>query len=392
MFEGGRILAKSGVGAHALWGRVLSEYLDRNGADGALGFATSRVRATGTVGRSPTSSTARSCAPTVSGVDSPDARLVGSAQQSSAAFVSGALDVHANAWAKPSAIVVAWSAVIVPGRSAADPRRPTPPPYHREGLRRALRRSSTGRSRPPSGRRPPRVRPPRCPRRGSTATRPSAPGSAPPRARCRSAGRRSRGGRQHLSAVVLARRRGLLRVRDRCPIGDVLTGLRVAHGPLHLGAAGGLGRGDRGRGDVTRAGRARQPVERADADDPRDREHGGSADEGAPLRCLRSAARPAGPAPSARAWHRFQPPPDGAWAARSPVVTVASCSVLVRHLHRRPRARGPTGVLAILGGGEEYWLVKSNATGRLGAAHERSRRHPTSAICTPSGSCPPAPS
>ena len=116
LFEGGRILAKSGIGAHALWGRVLSEYLDRNGADGALGFPTSRVRGDGNGGSLADFEHGTIPAPTVNGVDSPDARLRGAAQQSSAALVSGALDVHANAPAKPSAIVVACSAVIVPGQ------------------------------------------------------------------------------------------------------------------------------------------------------------------------------------------------------------------------------------------------------------------------------------
>ena len=43
-FQGGRIYVQQGTGAHALWGRVLSTYLDRNGPDGVLGFPTSRVR------------------------------------------------------------------------------------------------------------------------------------------------------------------------------------------------------------------------------------------------------------------------------------------------------------------------------------------------------------
>jgi SpoIID/LytB domain protein len=50
LFEHGRILAKPGTGAHALWGRVLNEYLDRGGADGPLGFPTSRVRSDGSGG------------------------------------------------------------------------------------------------------------------------------------------------------------------------------------------------------------------------------------------------------------------------------------------------------------------------------------------------------
>ncbi len=47
VFEGGRILAKQGTGAHAVWGRVLKEYLDRNGTEGPLGFPTSRIRRDG---------------------------------------------------------------------------------------------------------------------------------------------------------------------------------------------------------------------------------------------------------------------------------------------------------------------------------------------------------
>jgi SpoIID/LytB domain protein len=43
-FQWGRIYAKDGVGAHALWGRVLTSYLDARGPGGALGFPTSRVR------------------------------------------------------------------------------------------------------------------------------------------------------------------------------------------------------------------------------------------------------------------------------------------------------------------------------------------------------------
>jgi SpoIID/LytB domain protein len=42
--EGGRIYLKPGLGAHALWGPVLSEYLSRGGAQGALGYPTTRVR------------------------------------------------------------------------------------------------------------------------------------------------------------------------------------------------------------------------------------------------------------------------------------------------------------------------------------------------------------
>ena len=44
VFDSGRIYWKSAVGAHALWGRVLKTYLDRNGVDGPLGFPTTRVQ------------------------------------------------------------------------------------------------------------------------------------------------------------------------------------------------------------------------------------------------------------------------------------------------------------------------------------------------------------
>jgi SpoIID/LytB domain protein len=43
-FQGGKIWWKSGVGAHAIWGRVLGAYLARGGAGGALGFPTTDVR------------------------------------------------------------------------------------------------------------------------------------------------------------------------------------------------------------------------------------------------------------------------------------------------------------------------------------------------------------
>ncbi len=43
-FAHGRVLWKSGIGAHALWGDVLQAYLARGGASGVLGFPTSRVR------------------------------------------------------------------------------------------------------------------------------------------------------------------------------------------------------------------------------------------------------------------------------------------------------------------------------------------------------------
>jgi SpoIID/LytB domain protein len=44
VLEHGRIYLKAGVGAHALWGRVLSAYLARGGAPGPLGYPTTRVR------------------------------------------------------------------------------------------------------------------------------------------------------------------------------------------------------------------------------------------------------------------------------------------------------------------------------------------------------------
>ena len=44
VLEGGRIYFKPGVGAHALWGSVLSAYLGRGGAQGELGYPTTRVR------------------------------------------------------------------------------------------------------------------------------------------------------------------------------------------------------------------------------------------------------------------------------------------------------------------------------------------------------------
>lgn len=44
VLEGGRIYFKPGVGAHALWGAVLSEYISRGGAQGALGYPRTRVR------------------------------------------------------------------------------------------------------------------------------------------------------------------------------------------------------------------------------------------------------------------------------------------------------------------------------------------------------------
>ena len=46
-FKRGRIYARSGSGAHALWGAVLKEYLRRGAATGSLGFPTSRVQGGG---------------------------------------------------------------------------------------------------------------------------------------------------------------------------------------------------------------------------------------------------------------------------------------------------------------------------------------------------------
>ncbi len=43
-FAHGRIYASPATGAHALWGKVLQTYLDRNGAGGSLGMPLSRVR------------------------------------------------------------------------------------------------------------------------------------------------------------------------------------------------------------------------------------------------------------------------------------------------------------------------------------------------------------
>ena len=44
VLEHGRIYFKDGAGAHALWGPVLSAYLANGGAQGALGYPTTRVR------------------------------------------------------------------------------------------------------------------------------------------------------------------------------------------------------------------------------------------------------------------------------------------------------------------------------------------------------------
>jgi SpoIID/LytB domain protein len=53
-FKGGRIYAKSGAKAHALWGAVMKEYLQRGAATGSLGFPTSRVHGNGTGGMTAT--------------------------------------------------------------------------------------------------------------------------------------------------------------------------------------------------------------------------------------------------------------------------------------------------------------------------------------------------
>ena len=44
VLEGGRIYFKAGLGAHALWGPVLSAYLGHGGTQGGLGYPTTRVR------------------------------------------------------------------------------------------------------------------------------------------------------------------------------------------------------------------------------------------------------------------------------------------------------------------------------------------------------------
>jgi uncharacterized protein with LGFP repeats len=51
VLEGGRIYFKAGLGAHALWGQVLSAYLSNGGAGGRLGYPRTRVRASGGVQR-----------------------------------------------------------------------------------------------------------------------------------------------------------------------------------------------------------------------------------------------------------------------------------------------------------------------------------------------------
>jgi SpoIID/LytB domain protein len=51
VLERGRIYFKPGLGAHALWGRVLSTYLGRGGPRGALGYPRTRVRVVAGVAR-----------------------------------------------------------------------------------------------------------------------------------------------------------------------------------------------------------------------------------------------------------------------------------------------------------------------------------------------------
>ena len=53
-FKHGRIYAKSGAKAYALWGAVLKEYISRGAAAGALGFPTSRVHGDGAGGMTAT--------------------------------------------------------------------------------------------------------------------------------------------------------------------------------------------------------------------------------------------------------------------------------------------------------------------------------------------------
>lgn len=49
-FDGGRIYAKASTGTHALWGKVLTAYLNHGGPTGSLGFPTSRVHGDGSGG------------------------------------------------------------------------------------------------------------------------------------------------------------------------------------------------------------------------------------------------------------------------------------------------------------------------------------------------------
>ena len=51
VLQAGRIYLKPGLGAHALWGAVLNEYLARGGTQGALGYPLTRVRVIGGVAR-----------------------------------------------------------------------------------------------------------------------------------------------------------------------------------------------------------------------------------------------------------------------------------------------------------------------------------------------------
>lgn len=51
VLEGGRIYLKAGLGAHALWGQVLSAYLANGGAPGPLGYPRTGIRSAGGVQR-----------------------------------------------------------------------------------------------------------------------------------------------------------------------------------------------------------------------------------------------------------------------------------------------------------------------------------------------------
>jgi SpoIID/LytB domain protein len=62
VLERGRIYVKPGLGAHALWGPVLTAYLARGGAPGVLGYPTTRVRRTGGVARASFEHGAIACA------------------------------------------------------------------------------------------------------------------------------------------------------------------------------------------------------------------------------------------------------------------------------------------------------------------------------------------
>ena len=113
LFKGGRIYAKGGAGTHALWGKVLGEYLDRGAATGSLGFPTSRVHSAG--GRHHRDVRARHHhlrrRRRLLGV-----LAVAPDQHAPLDFGSGALLVHTNASANPFAMVRACAAVTLPGQ------------------------------------------------------------------------------------------------------------------------------------------------------------------------------------------------------------------------------------------------------------------------------------